>query len=119
MKYFPLILVILVLNCKNDSKIKSSKIINEENSVTSEILIDSMNINLSKVQSIELKQKMLIEKKDKRNELQELIIEKKYFKKTKTYTIDFTYPLLNKKFKPTHINFNEYINDYYLDIIGT
>lgn len=124
MKYLYILLLISLFSCKNESKLESPIVIDEKVSITSKILSDSTiilnkDIDVSKALSVELKQKNLIERMDERSELQELIIEKKYFKEKDAYTIDFTYPLLNEKLKPTNVNFNEYINDYYVDIIGT
>ncbi|WP_452228074.1 MULTISPECIES: hypothetical protein [unclassified Lacinutrix] len=124
MKYLYILLLLSIISCKNDPKLKSPTIMDEEVIIPSEKLTDSIlvldkDLPISKALSIELKQKTLIKKKDERSELQELIIQKKYFKEEKNYTLDFTYPLLNEDFNPTTINFNEYINDYYVDIVGT
>ncbi len=124
MKKLYIILLIGLFSCKNDTKLKPFTIPEDETSIPTEISSDSAiaqdkDIDASKVLSIELKQKTLIEKRDERSELQELIIEKNYFKEKDAYTIDFTYPLLNEDLNPTNVNFNEYINDYYVDITGT
>lgn len=119
MKYIYTIVIFILFSCKKESKLESPKVF-----IASEILSDSTivlekDIDISKSLSIKLKKKDLIERVDDRNELQELIIEKKYFKEKDKYTLDFTYPLLNENLKPTNSNFNEYIKDYYVDITGT
>ncbi len=124
MKNIVLIVLLLVFNCKNDPKEETPEVIYEAIPKTSQTINDSLSvadkdINQNKVNAIELKQKTLIEKKDERNELQELIIEKKYFKEADHFVIDFSYPLLNETIKLTHANFNEYIHEHYIDIIGT
>lgn len=126
MKYLYIILLISIISCKKDPKNEIPTIIKEEPStVLDEQLKDSTVItykddpDLSKSRSIEIKQKELIEKQDERDELQNLIIEKKYLKEEKDYVIDFTYLLLNENLKLTHSNFNDYINDHYVDIEGT
>ena len=124
MKYLTIILVFtLLFSCKMDTKAEPIKRVNEniESPLEKIDSIETTDIDIkeNKSISIELKQKKLINKKDKKQELEALIIEKKYLKEKTDYTIDFTYPQLNEKLNPRYINFNEYINDYYLDITGT
>ena len=124
MKYLTIILVFtLLFSCKMDTKAEPIKRVNENIESPLEkidsIVTTDIDIKENKSISIELKQKKLINKKDKKQELEALIIEKKYLKEKTDYTIDFTYPQLNEKLNPRYINFNEYINDYYLDITGT
>ena len=124
MKYLTIILVFtLLFSCKMDTKEEPIKRVNENIESPLEkidsIVTTDIDVKENKSISIELKQKKLINKKDKKQELEALIIEKKYLKEKTDYTIDFTYPQLNEKLNPRYINFNEYINDYYLDITGT
>jgi hypothetical protein len=128
MKYLLIIIVFLGLwSCKNDSVKNKTTPIEEvqEDSLTDQIeLADSItllreDVELGKQQSIVIKQKELIEKEDEKEELQELIISKTYQKDEDLFTIDFRYPLLNENLKPAYANFNEYINDYYVNITGT
>ncbi|NER16836.1 RsiV family protein [Spongiivirga citrea] len=124
MKYLYLILILSVLSCKKVTKVESPVIVDEKAPVSTKVLVDSIKtsdqrIKISKAEAIELKQKMLIEQRDERTELKEYIIEKNYFKEEDGYTIDFTYPLLDEDIKASNVNFNNYINDYYVDIIGT
>ena len=124
MKYLTIILVFtLLFSCKMDTKEEPIKRVNEniESPLEKIDSIETTDIDIkeNKSISIELKQKKLINKKDKKQELEALIIEKKYLKEKTDYTIDFTYPQLNEKLNARYVNFNEYINDYYLDITGT
>lgn len=110
--------------CKTD---KSSEPINEfetnelanpvEKSHTEPIDLDVQTMDKSI--AIELKQKQLIEKEDESQELETLIIEKSYNVEKEDYIINFKYPQLNTSYKPTNINFNDFINDYYVNISKT
>lgn len=122
-----LILVFLLLflvACKNNSEKITLEPIEEDLVQIQEPVLDSVaiekeNVELGKQQSILIKQKELIEKEDEKEQLEELIISKTYEKEADLYTIDFRYPLLNESLKASYVNFNEYINDYYVDITGT
>ncbi len=122
MKYSLILIMILSLwSCKKDTD-KTDMEALEEVPVT--VVEDSIPQNrldpdIEKQQSIELKQQQLIEKEDEKEELEELIISKTYLKDEDEYIIDFTYPLLNESINASYANFNEYINDYYVDITGT
>ncbi|XMO87427.1 RsiV family protein [Algibacter sp. AS12] len=125
MKYLYLVgLLVVFLACKNDKR--------EENTLENKVLdslkrmpLDSLKLkdfdieSLDKSVTIELKQKQLIEKKDESEELEELIIDKHYLVEKKDYTINFKYPLINESYKLTNRNFNEFINDYYVNITKT
>lgn len=125
MKILPLACLLLLLGaCKQDSDKNSVDVSEEVPIEITDLEIDSItvakeDVELGKQQSILIKQKELIEKEDEKQELQELIISKTYVKEADLYTIDFSYPLLNENLKPSYANFNEYINDYYVDITGT
>ena len=125
MKILVIILLLLGLTaCKSESEKQISGPLLEAPVEVSETTLDSIDasledIELGKQQSIIIKQKELIDKDDEKEELQELIISKTYLIEENLYTIDFTYPLLNESLKESYVNFNEYINDYYVDITGT
>ena len=119
-----LLLLVIIFACKNDGKEKELPIANDPVSETLLILEDSLemareDVELNKQQSIQIKQQELIQLKDEKEELEELLIEKSYVKEEDEFSIDFHYPLLNEKLKASYVNFNEYINDTYVDIIGT
>ena len=118
------LLLLIISSCKNDNRINNSVDIDDVEN-TDSIINDSIQIvdtdieTVNKTISIELKQKQLIEKKDERKDLETLIIDKSYVVEKKDYTINFKYPLLNESFKPTNKNFNDFINEYYINITGT
>jgi hypothetical protein len=121
---FLLVILFIFTSCKKDTRKETV------NDYQDSISLDSLGIDtiqnidkdlklLDKTISIELKQKKLIEKKDEREDFQTLIIDKKYVVNKEDYTINFHYPLLNTSFKPTHSNFNEFINEYYVNVAKT
>lgn len=119
-----IVLLTIFLGCKSDPEKTLSypdeTISNEVQEKTLEnIKTLQEDLDLQKEKSIELKQRSLIEMEDEKDELQELIITKTYVKEEDLFTINFQYPLLNESLKPSYANFNEYINDYYVDIAGT
>ena len=122
--FIPLLILASILSCKNEIKEKELPVVNDPVSETLTILDDSLEFaredaELNKRQSIQIKQQELIQLKDEKEELEELLIEKTYVKEEDQFSIDFRYPLLNENLKPSYVNFNEYINDTYVDIIGT
>jgi len=132
MKYTYLIVVMLLFfNCKRNSpdekngnanKTEDVKQLGSDTLQNDAVVPAYQNIELTDVDksiTIELKQKTLIEKKDEREELQELIINKSYINATKDFTVNFTYPLLNESYKDSHRNFNEFITDHYVNITAT
>lgn len=115
------LVIFMVFACKNDSK--QTEPGTETNKNLVETVKDSLptnreDVELKKQQSITLKQETLKEKPDEKFELQKLIITKNFNKEADLYTLNFHYPLLNEKIKASYANFNEYINDYYVDITG-
>ena len=126
MKHLYILLVlILIFNCRNDNPKDTIDAVEETEAVIVTSQSDTLQIEepditpFNKSISIGLKQNKLIKKKDEREELQKLIIDKKYVKNTKDYTIDFNYPLLNEALKATNVNFNEFIKKYYANITKT
>lgn len=118
------LLFLIFSTCKNEKREEKridSNPIEDINSISE----DTLNVNdqdietINKSITIELKQKQFFDKKDESEELEELIIDKKYLKEKKDYTINFKYPLLNESYKPTNRNFNEFINEYYISITKT
>ncbi|MEM5565444.1 DUF3298 domain-containing protein [Psychroserpens sp. AS72] len=125
MKYISIvILMLLFVNCKDDKR-QDSIITSEDIEQIEPVLKDTVQIvdnhiqELDKSITIESKQQKLKEKVDEREDLQELIIDKKYLVEKKDYTINFRYPLLNEALNPKNRNFNEYINDYYVNVTKT
>ncbi|MEP3836725.1 MAG: RsiV family protein [Algibacter sp.] len=125
MKYLFLVaLLVMFLACKND-KPEETTFENEDIESVNQVYEDTIQVkdfdieSLDKSITIELKQKQLIEKKDESEELEELIIDRRYLVEKKDYTINFKYPLINESYKPTNRNFNEFINNYYVNITKT
>ncbi|MBU2928631.1 RsiV family protein [Winogradskyella psychrotolerans] len=118
------IFILLFSNCKNDKQ-EDSNSNSDVFEVVMPAVVDTLRFDDSEIETfnksiaIELKQKQLIEKKDESDELQELIIDKTYSVEKTDYTMNFKYPLLNTSFKTTHSNFNDFINDYYINISKT
>lgn len=109
----------LFFACQNNSK-KEELLL--QPAINSEEIIDSLKIsdrNLEQRQhTILIKRKELIEKKDEKAALENLLISKSFHKKGDWYSLDFKYPYLNEKVRPQFENFNEYISKYYLDAEG-
>ncbi|MBX2828297.1 MAG: hypothetical protein KTR22_09045 [Flavobacteriaceae bacterium] len=118
-------MLLLFVGCKSDPDKVTVESTEYPIESTSEEPLDSMvpitreDLDLKRQESIELKQKSLIDLEDEKDQLQELIIEKNYVNEQDLFTIDFRYPLLNEEIKSSYENFNEYINEHYVDIIGT
>jgi hypothetical protein len=126
MKYkYIVILVLLLTACKKDTRQDSNSNEIEDINTVEPISKDTVEITdpdieeLDKTITIELKQQKLIEKEDERKDLEKLIIDKKYLVEKKDYTINFNYPLLNESLKPTNKNFNDFINEYYVNVTQT
>tara|TARA_R100000541_G_scaffold46136_1_gene53275 strand:- start:926 stop:1735 length:810 start_codon:yes stop_codon:yes gene_type:complete len=73
---------------------------------------------LKKTKSVVIKRQNLIDKEDDKKELEELVIQKTFKKDEDFYLIDFTYPYLNEELKASYHNFNEYLEETYMDIAG-
>ena len=125
MKYiYFFLLIFLFSSCKNDKRQEPINDLEEStDSMTStndSILKGKRDAEfLDKSISIEIKQKELIEKKDGRAEFRQLILDKKQIINHKDYSINFTYPQLNESLKPTNKNFNDFMNDYYVNVSKT
>lgn len=89
---------------------------------TSPEKLDSLKVSdkdiLSQDRTLDIKRRELIEKKDQKTELENLVISKSYYKEGEKFIMDFEYPYLNEKINPGYANFNEYISKYYLDTQG-
>lgn len=118
---FALCVLVLFVGCKDDPKKELPSLSESETveDIVSDTIIASENdIDLQKQIDLEIRKKRLVEKKDERDQLQELIISKRFLRDEDLYTIDFKYPYLNENLKESYGNFNEYITKTYLDIEG-
>lgn len=116
--------MLLFLSCKDDGRqeqtLETEEIENVVPPTEDTLQLGDRDLNaLNKSIAIEAKQKELIEKKDQRSEFQKLIIDKKYVIDHKDYTINFKYPMLDESLKDSNRNFNEFINNYYVNIKKT
>ncbi|WP_313114408.1 DUF3298 and DUF4163 domain-containing protein [Aequorivita sediminis] len=113
----PILAFLALLACKNDTN--TVKIENEEEQLIKESVdsfsVTDKDLNLME-QTLDIKRKELLEKKDQKEELEPLLVSKSFLKKDEWFTLDFKYPYLNEKIKPQFENFNEYIKNNYLDI---
>ncbi|QAA80514.1 DUF3298 domain-containing protein [Aequorivita sp. H23M31] len=114
----PIFILLLLVSCKNDSRKEPI-----DNDVEDSIFQKADSLRLSdkdllQVRFLDLKRRELLDKKDQKEELESLLISKSFLKKDDNLTIDFQYPYLNEKIKPSYANFNEYIDNHYLNIKG-
>ena len=113
-----------LIACKKDVEKQEDQIVEPlEETIIEEPVADSIralenDLDIQRQVNIEIRKKELEEKVDEREELDKLVISKRYFKDEDLYTIDFKYPFLNENIQPAYYNFNEYIAETYLDIEG-
>lgn len=125
MKYISLVLVVLLFaSCKNDKNQDTIFDVEEsDQTVPKPTDVPQMGDrdieDLNRSVAIEFKQKELIEKKDQRSEFEKLISDKTYEIEHPDYTINFKYPQLDASLKASNQNFNEFINDYYVNFKKT
>lgn len=119
-KIFFLLTVIIFIGCKNDQK--NELPIEEEfegyEHITDSLKVSENEFDFRQKQTLNLKRRELIDKKDQKAELESLVISKSFFKQGDWFVMDFKYPYLNENVKPSYENFNEYISKYYLDPEG-
>ncbi len=130
MKYFVIsLLTLLLLSCKNDKEQPEKELeIEPQTSIKNdepfeEVLpFDSIYTNndaeLTKTKSVVIKRQKLIDKEDDKLELEKLVVQKTFKKDEDLYLIDFKYPYLNENLKESYVNFNEYLEETYMDIAG-
>ncbi|NJX15425.1 RsiV family protein [Tamlana crocina] len=125
MKYVSLILVLIAfMNCKSDKKddlpVTFDDIDPQEKIYIGDTLkLEDADLETSKAISIERKQKQFREKKDDKGVLEGLVLEKNYQVDKDDYVINFKYPQLNESFNKKYSSFNDFINNYYVNISKT
>lgn len=123
-----LLLLFTIFSCKNDNQ-KSLQLEELPKSTQQDSLpfekvlpFDSLytnnDIELNKTKSITIKRQNLIDKEDDKLALDKLVIHKTFKKDEDLYLIDYKYPYLNENLKESYHNFNEYLEETYLDIAG-
>lgn len=110
---FSIILLLSVMSCKNDTK--EQKSVQEEEKSIDSLRYKESDLDLGRERTLMIKRKELLDKKDGREKLENLIISHSFTKEEEWYTMDFKYPLLNEKIDTRYENFNEYITKNYLD----
>lgn len=130
MKYLSIAFLFLVLiSCENDNQkrqeIVEQPILTKDNTTPhfEEVLpFDTIypisETDLNKTKQVVIKRQSLIDKKDDTKELQDLVIQKTFKRDEDLYLIDFKYPYLNEELKESYHNFNEYLEETYMDIAG-
>ncbi|XCF04860.1 RsiV family protein [Tamlana crocina] len=125
MRYVCLLFILIAfINCKTDKKSDYPITVDDVDPQGKIFLGDTIKLEDSdwetrKAISIENKQKQLIEKKDDQETLEGLVLEKKYVVKRDDYVINFRYPQLNESFNLRYSSFNDFINNYYVNISKT
>lgn len=122
-KFIIAVSIISILGCKNDSEHKiiestENYFLETDDTNVDSVLVSNEDLELKQQQTIKIKRNELVQKEDERQELQELIISKVFFKEEDLYILDFKYPYLNESIKPSYANFNEYVQESYMNIIG-
>jgi len=129
MKYLLILfLSITLFSCKNDfEKVQKKEQFPEatqEDSIPFEKVLpfDSLytnnDVELKTTKAIIIKRQNLLDKKDDKLELDKLVIHKTFKKDEEVYLIDYKYPYLNENLKESYHNFNEYLEQTYMDIAG-
>lgn len=122
-----LIISMLLLSCKENPKqvhTEIEDIVNPQQTENFEDVLpfDSIphatDIEINKTKQVVIKRQSLINEEDDTKQLQELIIQKAFKRDEDLYLIDFNYPYLNTTLKDSYQNFNEYLEETYMDIAG-
>jgi len=79
---------------------------------------DATDIEINKTKQVVIKRQSLLDKEDDAKKLQKLVIDKRFKREEDFYLIDFKYPHLNTSLKKSYQNFNEYLEETYMDIAG-
>lgn len=122
-----LVVSFLLLSCKEDPKqvntdqddaetIQQTE--NFEDILPFDSIPQATDIEINKTKQVVIKRQSLIDKEDDAKLLQELVIQKTFKRDEDLYLIDFNYPYLNTALKESHQNFNEYLEETYMDIAG-
>lgn len=117
--------ILLLLSCKHNSQeslapqppaIQKSPL--DPDSADS-LYFTETEIRELQVKSQSLKKEGLLAIEDDIPSLQEIVQSRKVFKEADEYILDYTYPYLNEDVNPAYKNFNDYMNESYLNIERT
>lgn len=118
-KILLLLAIVLLIGCKNDQKNEDiQEDLDSLQRSPDSLQVSDRELDLQFQQKFDLKRRELVDKKDQKEELGNLVISKSFYKQGDWYVMDFKYPYLNENVKPSYENFNEYIGKYYLDPKG-
>ena len=128
MKYLSVAFLILVLvSCKNEKQ-DSNNIVEQPNqrdvlepfeyTLPYDTIYNVSEAELNKTKQVVIKRQTLIDKKDDKLELEKLVTQKTFKKDEDLYLIDYKYPYLNENLKESYHNFNEYLEETYMNIAG-
>ena len=99
--FLPILFFFTLIACKNDPKkeeVDTSTPINNQEEIVDSLKVSDKNLETQQ-QTLIIKRKELLEKKDSKEELEKLLISKSFLKEGDWYTLDFKYPYLNEKNK--------------------
>lgn len=128
MKYLSITVLLLALvSCKNETKqtqkIEEHPVVIDqskpfEDTLPFDTIYSISEAELNKTKQVVIKRQTLIDKEDDKLELQDLVSQKSFKKDEDLYLIDYKYPYLNENLKESYHNFNEYLEETYMDIAG-
>lgn len=130
MKYISITLLLLAfISCKNDTKedqahdelplvVIDEKLESFEQVLPFDTVYPISEMDLNKTKQVVIKRQTLIDKQDDTKELEGLVRQKTFKKDEDLYLIDYKYPYLNESLKKSYHNFNEYLEESYMDIAG-
>ncbi|WP_034923759.1 DUF3298 and DUF4163 domain-containing protein [Gillisia sp. CAL575] len=117
-----LIFCISLISCKketsNQLETDSLEISKDSITVNKDSIIVLEENEFKKEQSINIKRASILNKKDDKAELKELVLSRSFIKDEECYLITYKYPYLNENIKESYANFNSYLENDYLDIKG-
>ncbi len=96
---------------------ESEQILDQNIDSTQYLLEETLELNQEKTKSIKVER--LFTTEDDKNELQELVIAKKFYKEEDLYILDYKYPYLNEEIDPDNDQFNDFLTENYLNIEAT
>ncbi|WP_299210141.1 RsiV family protein [uncultured Dokdonia sp.] len=124
MKLLPFVFILLVgfTSCKKETTdvVQPPSKKNAED-VTSTIQEEPADPDILQNQVVKhrIKKKQLIQKKDEKKQLKELVLSKKIYEEDDEYILDYTYPYLNEEVDANYAVFNNYLRESYLNVERT
>ncbi|RZS99678.1 RsiV family protein [Aquimarina brevivitae] len=127
MKYYIVTLLALTLvscgNQQSDSKQEEHKeepkLVEQDSSNKTENYFSEESLEYDQEKTKAIKKEILIKAKDDKLNLQDIIVDKSFFKESDFYIIDYRYPNLNEANNKQYATFNDYVQKKYLNIEAT